>query len=200
MGVFVLVFIVIGIVIFRNMKAAAEQEMQRQKRAQEQERTRMTSNYTPALNEKPAKPAQPPQQVPGQMHFGDVLPDNQPPAVPVRRDDARMEFKPTEGVAFHPPGFHGDEKPEVKSRVSGSMEKKPLEKTDLGADRARQNAHTAQNLSWTAPAEETVQRQPASAQRKPMFTAQQLRNAFIMQEILDEPVSRRKEKRRGYGS
>ena len=111
-----------------------------------------------------------------------------------------MAFTPTEGVAFHPPGFHGDEKPDVKPRTSGSMEKKPLEKTDLGAERARQNAHTAQNLNWTAPAEETVQRQPASAQRKPMFTAQQLRNAFIMQEILDEPVSRRKEKRRGYGS
>ena len=106
-----------------------------------------------------------------------------------------MAFDPTEGVAFHPPGFHGDEKPN-----SGSMERKPLEKTDLGAERARQNAHTAQNLNWTAPAEETVHKQTASAERKPMFTAQQLRNAFIMQEILDEPVSRRKEKRRGYGS
>ena len=182
MEIFLIVFLVIGVVVFRNLKAAAEEQQARQKRMQQQDRTRMTTYYTSPAPAKPAaQPAQP------------ITRPVQPVAKPVQ--SANMPFSPTEGIPFHPPGFHGDEKP----RTSGSMEKKPLEKTDLGAERARQNAHTAQNLNWTAPQEQAETEQKAVKQQ-PMFTPKQLRDAFIMQEILDEPVSRRKGIKRGYGS
>ena len=179
MEIFLIVFLVIGVVVFRNLKAAAEEQQARQKRMQQQDRTRMTTYYTSPAPAKPAaQPAKP------------ITRPVQPAVQP-----ANMPFSPTEGIPFHPPGFHGDEKP----RTSGSMEKKPLEKVDLGVERARQNAHTAQNLNWTAPQEQTETEQKAVKQQ-PMFTPKQLRDAFIMQEILDEPVARRKGLKRGYGS
>ena len=189
MEIMFVVIVVIGVTLFSRMKATAQAQAERQKRMEQQEKTRATTHYAPTT-------ASPVQQVSGQIHMSSVLPDKMPPAVPVKREDPRMSFAPTEGIPFHPPGFHGDEKP----RVSGSMEKKPLQKADLGAERAAQNAHTAQNLAWTAPKETTEQKQSKAAQRSPMFTPKQLRDAFIMQEILDEPVSRRKGIKRGYGS
>ena len=123
------------------------------------------------------------------------------PAQPITAPAAPITQTPTvhiEGMEFHPPGFHGELKQEPV-RESGSMEKKPLEKVDLGAERAKQNVHTAANANWKAPQEEEKMMEK-QAQRKPMFTPKQLRDAFIMQEILDEPVSRRKGIRRGYGS
>lgn len=140
---------------------------------------------------KQQKAAQEPVKQPaGRIHLSDALPEKKPPQAHV--------FS-AEGIEFHPPGFHGEAKTAEKPRVSGSMEKKPLEKADLGAERAKQNAHTAANADWAAPEAEAqpVQKQ---AQGKPMFTPKQLRDAFIMQEILDEPVSRRKGIKRGYGS
>lgn len=193
MGIMLVVMIVILVVIFRNMKAAAEEQQARQARMQQQDKTRMTTHYAPTT-------ASPVQQVAGQIHMSDVLPDKKPPAVPVKREDPRMTFTPTEGIPFHPPGFHGKETPKQPPRVSGSMEKKPLVKEDLGAQRAAQNAHTAQNLNWEAPKEAQTEQKTAEAKRRPMFTPGQLRDAFIMQEILDEPVSRRKGIKRGYGS
>ena len=183
MEIFLIVFLVIGVVVFRNLKAAAEEQQARQQRMQQQDRTRMTTYYTSPVPAKPAAQPAKPITRPAQ------------PAVQPTVQPANMPFSPTEGIPFHPPGFHGDEKP----RTSGSMEKKPLEKADLGAERARQNAHTAQNLNWTAPQEQTETEQKAVKQQ-PMFTPKPLRDAFIVREILDEPVSLRKGIKRGYGS
>lgn len=171
MEMMVVVMIVIAVVVANRMKVAAQEQKARQERMQQQARTQETTFYDPAQAAAPVP--QPPQS-------------------------AQMPFHPTEGVAFHPPGFHGDES-DKKPRVSGSMVKKPLEKADLGAERAKQNAHTAVNAQWSAPKEAhgTQEQKPA---RRPMYTAKQLRNAFIMQEIIDVPVSRRKGIKRGYGS
>ena len=84
-----------------------------------------------------------------------------------------------EGTEVHEPGFHGER----------------LKKVDLGALRAQENAHTAGNLMWTPPEETEVRREDLSAGRSAV-SAQQLRQAVIMKEILDAPVSRR---RRKYG-
>lgn len=191
MEIMIVVIIVIIMAVVSAQKTSAQQRKEQKARMQQQERTRMTTNYSPA-------PAASAAQVPGQVHLSDVLPDKKPPAVPVvqKTQSAQMPFDPTEGVAFHPPGFHGDEKP----RVNRSMERKPLEKEDLGAQRARQNAHTAANAEWKAPVQGNDEMQEKAQGSKPMFTPKQLRDAFIMQEILDEPVSRRKGIRRGYGS
>ena len=175
MEMIMIVFLVIGVVVFRNLKAAAEEQQARQQRMQQQQQTQKTTHYAPSA-QPVVKPAQPVMQ------------------------PANMPFRPTEGIPFHPPGFHGDEKKPEPPRASGSMEKKPLEKADLGAERAKQNAHTAQNLNWTAPKEDAVPAEEKAVQQRPMFTPKQLRDAFIMQEILDEPVSRRKGIKRGYGS
>ena len=169
MPVMLIVMIVIIAVVFRRMKAAAEEQQARQERNQQLARTQATTHYEP--DAQPAVQTAP---------------------------SAQMPFHPTEGIPFHPPGFHGDA-PETP-RVSGSMEKKPLEKADLGAERARQNAHTAKNADWKPIEESDKTANTAATERKPMFTPKQLRDAFIMQEILDEPVSRRKGIKRGYGS
>lgn len=84
-----------------------------------------------------------------------------------------------EGTEVHEPGFHGER----------------LKKVDLGALRAQENAHTAGNLMWTPPEETEVRREDLRAGRSAV-SAQQLRQAVIMKEILDAPVSRR---RRKYG-
>ena len=84
-----------------------------------------------------------------------------------------------EGTEVHEPGFHGER----------------LKKVDLGALRAKENAHTAGNLKWTPPEETEVRREDLHARRSSV-SAQQLRQAVIMKEILDAPVSRR---RRKYG-
>ena len=110
-------------------------------------------------------------------------------------DRERISSQRVPGIYLTP-----KETPKQPPRVSGSMEKKPLVKEDLGAQRAAQNAHTAQNLNWEAPKEAQTEQKTAEAKRRPMFTPGQLRDAFIMQEILDEPVSRRKGIKRGYGS
>ena len=84
-----------------------------------------------------------------------------------------------EGTEVHEPGFHGER----------------LKKVDLGALRAQENAHTAANLAWTPP-EETEVRRETLKPAKPTVAAEQLRQAVILKEILDAPVSRR---RRKYG-
>lgn len=91
-------------------------------------------------------------------------------------------FVPTEGVEFHSSGFHG-----------GSLHMEPQ---DLGKLRAMQNDYTAQNLNWKAP---EVQVFAENAKHTPLFTSTQLKQAVVMSEILDAPISRRRGVKRTYG-
>lgn len=91
-------------------------------------------------------------------------------------------FVPTEGVEFHSSGFHG-----------GSLHMEP---EDLGKLRAMQSGYTAQNLNWKAP---EVQVFADNAKHTPLFTSAQLRQAVVMSEILDAPISRRRGVKRTYG-
>lgn len=123
----------------------------------------------------------------GQIHLSSALPGKKPPrpagslpAAPVYL--SREGTASDEGREGHAPGFHGER----------------LKKVDLGALRARENAHTAGNLDWKAP-EETVLERKAGADGRPSVTAAQLRQAVILKEILDAPVSRRRRTGRTYG-
>ena len=120
----------------------------------------------------------------GQIHLSSAQPGKKPPhpAGALHKATAQPSGEGTassEGTEGHAPGFHGER----------------LKKVDLGALRAQENAHTAGNLMWTPPEETEVRREDLSAGRSAV-SAQQLRQAVIMKEILDAPVSRR---RRKYG-
>ena len=95
-----------------------------------------------------------------------------------------IRYVSTEGVELHEPGFHGADAPR-------------LEKVDLGALRAMENAHTALNNEWRPPQQEEMAAKGTPV--TPMFTAAQLREAMILKEVLDAPVSRRHGMRRTYG-
>lgn len=123
----------------------------------------------------------------GQIHLSSALPGKKPPhpAGALHKATAQPSGEGTassEGTEGHAPGFHGER----------------LKKVDLGALRAQENAHTADNLTWKAP-EETVLERKAGADGRPSATAAQLRQAVVMKEILDAPVSRRRRTGRTYG-
>lgn len=117
----------------------------------------------------------------GQIHLSSALPGKKPPHKATAQPSGEGTAS-SEGTEGHAPGFHGER----------------LKKVDLGALRAQENAHTADNLTWKAP-EETVLERKAGADGRPSATAAQLRQAVVMKEILDAPVSRRRRTGRTYG-
>ena len=118
----------------------------------------------PAAKARPAAPAAAPERRP-------VLPSKKPPRR--TKPSGSLAYASPEGKEVHAPGFHGPARAEKTMMDFGELDR--LHE----ADRARQAADAAQVL--------------AAPQRvsQPRYTASQLREAFIMKEILDAPISRR---------
>ena len=118
----------------------------------------------PAAKAHPVSPAAAPERRP-------VLPSKKPPRR--TKPSGSLAYASPEGKEVHAPGFHGPARAEKTMMDFGELDR--LHE----ADRARQAAEAAQVL--------------AAPQRvsQPRYTASQLREAFIMKEILDAPISRR---------
>lgn len=180
--------LVIVLTVLSAVRSHQKNAAQREQRARQTAVQTVPRAMTPApvrAAAQPAAPAPASGQVPGQIHFSSVLPDRKPPRATPPQGSLKAET--TEGMELHPAGFHG-ERPGAQ-----------LEKVDLEALRAQENEHTAGNLNWMASETGTEETARARSAAQPMVTAQQLRNAFVMQEILDAPVSRRQRVRRSYG-
>lgn len=187
----VIVLAIVAFVLGKRMKAAKEQRQAQQARrpaAQALGNAVRQANPSVQAAQYAFDAARAMVAAPGgQIHLSSALPGKKPPrpagslpAAPVYT--SREGTASDEGKEGHAPGFHGER----------------LKKVDLGALRAKENAHTAGNLDWKAP-EETVLERKAGADGQPAVTAAQLRQAVILKEILDAPVSRRRRTGRTYG-
>lgn len=122
-----------------------------------------------------------------------VMPSKKPPRrtpAPQRGGAAHgaagsIAYVSPEGKEVHAPGFHG-EKPPLLAMLD-------LEELDQirEAERAR--------MARAAAAESAMPLEAARSAPAPRYTARQLREAFVMKEILDAPVSRRHGGRMPYG-
>lgn len=122
-----------------------------------------------------------------------VMPSKKPPRrtpAPQRGGAApgaagSIAYVSPEGKEVHAPGFHG-EKPPLLAMLD-------LEELDQirEAERAR--------MARAAAAESAMPLEAARSASAPRYTARQLREAFVMKEILDAPVSRRHRGRMPYG-
>ena len=185
-----LVGVVIGVVVLIALVNA----FKKKKKVQKKDGQASNENVPPrpVTVAQPEKPAQTAQPVQLRMDIP-VLPDRKPPRRTPAPQKAQqrpaagsLAYASTEGVEMHAPGFHGSQAPR-------------LEKVDLGALRAQENAHTAGNADWSLPNESRPVIETVQPQAHPRYTAAQLRDAMIMKEILDAPLSRRQGVRRSYG-
>lgn len=182
--------VIIGVLVLVVAVNAIKKSRTQKKPAADGESTTLRKGVPTLPDQKPPRrtpaPAQVrrPQAQPVQMRMDlPPTPARSPQAAPA---SGSLAYASTEGVELHAPGFHGTASPR-------------LEKVDLGAQRARENAHTAANADWKLPNETRLVTQTVQPQAHPRYTAAQLREAFIMKEILDAPVSRRQGMRRNYG-
>ena len=125
---------------------------------------------------------------------GPVLPSKKPPRrTPPPKGTAAAPLRPSGSIAYdspegkeiHAPGFHG-EKPPLLAMLD-------LEELDQirEAERAR--------MARAAKEERAQPPEAARTADRPRYTPQQLREALVMKEILDAPVSRRHGGRMPYG-
>lgn len=188
-----LVIFLVAFALGRRRKAAKERQQERRSAAQAFGEAVKRANPSVQAAQYVFDAARAVTAVPGgQIHLSDALPSSKPPrptgSLPAAPVYASAEGTAgSEGTEGHAPGFHGE-------RLQAAR----LEKQDLGALRARQNAHTAENLNWKPPEETQLRAQKAQGGRA-AFTPAQLRQAVIMKEIFDAPLSRRTRTGRTYG-
>ena len=123
-----------------------------------------------------------------------VMPSKKPPRrtpAPQRGGAApgaagSIAYVSPEGKEVHAPGFHG-EKPPLLAMLD-------LEELDQIRE-----AERARMARAAAAAESAMPLEAARSAPAPRYTARQLREAFVMKEILDAPVSRRHGGRMPYG-
>ena len=116
-----------------------------------------------------------------------VMPSKKPPRrtpAPQRGGAApgaagSIAYVSPEGKEVHAPGFHG-EKPPLLAMLD-------LEELDQIRE-----AERARMARAAAAAESAMPLEAARSASAPRYTARQLREAFVMKEILDAPVSRRR--------
>ncbi len=180
LGLIIAVFAVVGAVRKSSRKNAEAARTSAQPAPRPvQSRAPAAVRPAPAAARPSVPPAAPTAQPPRPVAQAVATPAAMPAAGSIR-------YVSTEGVELHEPGFHGEKPPR-------------LERVDLGAIRAKENAHTAHNGEWRPPQEEEIEIQTGSASAAPMLTAAQMREAMILKEVLDAPVARRQRMRRTYG-
>ena len=129
-----------------------------------------------------------PKPAAAQMRQGaPVLPSKKPPrrTAPAAGKAGSLAYASPEGKEVHAPGFHGEKPPLLAM----------LDLNELDEIRAAARAQTAHTVEQDAANPVSIA-QPAP---HPRYSAAQLREAFVMKEILDAPVSRRAGGRMPYG-